>query len=152
MCQKRCFFIGHRDAPATVLSALRKAIETQIVAYGVTDFLVGNYGNFDRLTAHALLEAKKKNPHITLSLLLPYHPSESSVECPEGFDNTYYPPGMETVPRRLAIVRANQYVIDHVNSLIAYVRHPASNARKLLEYAQKRERQGSLKIFMLEEP
>ena len=45
---------------------------------------------------------------------------------------------MEYVPRRLAIVRANRYMIDHVDFLIAYVWHPASNAQDLMEYAQKK--------------
>ena len=45
---------------------------------------------------------------------------------------------MEKVPRRLAIVRANRYMVDHVDYLIAYAWHPASNARDLTKYAQKK--------------
>ena len=62
------------------------------------------------------------------------------MELPPGFDNTFYPHGMEKVPRRLAIVRANRYMIDHADYLIAYVWHPGSNAKNLLEYAKKREK------------
>ena len=40
-----------------------------------------------------------------------------------GFDGTYYPPDMERVPRRVAIVRANRYMVNHVNYLIAYAWH-----------------------------
>ena len=72
MCKKRCFLIGHREAPESILTPLQKAIETQILEYGVTEFIVGKYGNFDRLAARALLHAKKKHPGLTLSLLLPY--------------------------------------------------------------------------------
>ena len=72
-------------------------------------------------------------------MLIPYHPSEQPVELPAGFDNTFYPPGMEKVPRRLAIVRANRYMIDHADHLIAYVWHPGSNARKWVEYAQRKK-------------
>lgn len=135
---KSCFFIGHREASEDVLPALRQAIESHIVHHGVTEFIVGNYGAFDRMAAHALLDAKIRYPHIILTLLTPYHPSERQVRLPEGFDNTFYPPGMENVPRRFAIVHANRYIIDHVDHLICYVWHPASNARNLLEYAQKR--------------
>lgn len=56
---------------------------------------------------------------------------------------------MEKVPRRLAIVRANRYVVDHVDYLIAYAWHSASNARELAEYAQKRERKGLITVTML---
>lgn len=136
---KSCFFIGHREASSEILPALQNAVEQHIVEYGVTEFIVGHYGGFDRLAARAVIDAKAQHPEITLSMLIPYHPVERPVELPYGFDNTFYPPGMEKVPRRLAIVRANRYVVDHVDHLIAYVWHPGSNARELVEYARKRE-------------
>ena len=39
------------------------------------------------------------------------------------------------MPRKFAIVRANRYMVEHVDYMIAYVWHPASNARDLVEYA-----------------
>lgn len=50
----------------------------------------------------------------------------------------FYPPGMEKVPYRAAIVAANRYVVDHVDYLITYAWQPGSNARSLMEYARKR--------------
>lgn len=135
---KSCFFIGHREASAEILPALAEAIEQHIAEYGVTEFVIGNYGAFDRMAAKAVMEAKKNHPEITASLLVPYHPAESPIKVPDGFDNTFYPPGMEKVPRRLAIVRANHYMVDHVDYLIAYAWHPASNARELVAYAQRK--------------
>lgn len=135
---KSCFFIGHREASLEVLPALTGAVEQHIVDFGVTEFIVGQYGGFDRMAAKAVIAAKELHPEITLSMLIPYHPAERPVELPPGFDKTFYPPGMEKVPRRLAIVRANRYVVDHVDYLIAYAWHPASNARDLMEYAQKK--------------
>ncbi len=136
---KSCFFIGHADASSNVFPALLTAVEQHITEYGVTEFVVGNYGAFDRMAARAVIVAKEKHPEIILSLLLPYHPAERPVETPEGFDNTFYPPNMEKVPHRFAIVRANRYMVSHVDYLICYVWHTCSNARNLLEYA---ERQG----------
>ena len=138
MIAKSCFFIGHREANEEIYAALRAAVEQHIVEYGVTEFIVGHYGGFDRLAARAVIEAKKTHPEVTLTLLLPYHPAERPIEAPEGFDGTYYPPGMERVPRRVAIVRANRYMVDHVDYLIAYAWHPASNARELVEYVKIR--------------
>lgn len=146
---KSCFFIGHREASSEILPALRKAVEQHIVEYGVTDFIVGHYGGFDRIAAKAVTAAKERHPEITLSMLIPYHPAEQPMELPSGFDNTFYPPGMEKVPRRLAIVRANRYMIDHADYLIAYAWHPASNTWNLLEYARKRERKNLLVISLL---
>ena len=68
------------------------------------------------------------------------------MAAPEGFDGTYYPPDMERVPRCVAIVRANRYMVDHVDYLIAYAWHLGSNARNLPEYARIQEEKHSIKI------
>ena len=137
MIGKRCFFIGHRDAMQDIVPALERTVEALITAHGVTEFFVGGYGGFDRLAAGAVIRAKRSHPHIALELLLPYHPSERPIEPPNGFDGTFYPPGMESVPHRLAILKANRYMVDHSDCIVAYIRHPG-NARNLLEYARKR--------------
>lgn len=115
-----------------------KEVEHHIVEYGVTEFIVGHYGGFDRMAAKAVIAAKVQHPKITLSMLIPYHPAEQHIDIPAGFDNTFYPPGMENIPRKFAIIRANRYMVDHVDCLIAYVWHPASNARNLVEYAKQK--------------
>ena len=146
---KSCFFIGHRETSIEVIPALSEAIEWHITEYGVTEFIVGNYGGFDHMAAKAVIAAKERYSDITLSMLIPYHPAERPMELPQGFDNTFYPPGMERVPRKFAIVRANRYIVDHVDYLIAYAWHPASNARDLIEYAKKREQRNLISVTIL---
>lgn len=133
-----------------MLPILTQVVEKHISEYGVTEFIVGGYGGFDHLAAKAVISLRQQYPQITLSLLIPYHPAERPVETPSGFDNTYYPPGMEKVPRKLAIVRANRYIVDHVDYLIAYAWHSASNARDLVEYARKLEAKGQISVTLLE--
>ena len=140
-----CFFIGHRDAPDSILPSLSAAIEARIVEDGVDQFVAGNYGRFDSLAAQAVRKAKKQHPDILLFYLRPYHPVERPF-TPSGYDGSFYPPGMETVPRKLAIVRANRYMVDNSQFLIAYARYSASNAWKLTEYARKREKKGLLHV------
>lgn len=146
---KSCFFIGHQEAGTEILPALEEAIEKHISEYGVTEFIVGHYGGFDCLAARAVISAKKCHPEVRLLMLIPYHPAERPIETPPGFDGTFYPPGMESVPRRYAIVRANRYMIDHVDYLIAYVWHPASNSQRLVENALKREVKGQIVVTIL---
>ena len=129
-----CFFIGHREADDELLPALAAAVERHITEYGVTSFIVGRYGNFDKLAARAVIDAKKRHPEVTLTLLLP-HPMS---RIPAGFDGTFTPPGIETVSRRFAIVYANRYMIAHSDWLIAYVTHAGSNAARYLALAQAR--------------
>ena len=149
MDTKSCFFIGHREASEEICSVLYAAVEQHIVEYGVTEFIVGHYGGFDCLAASAVKEAKRFYPEVKLALLLPYHPAERPNPTPDGFDGTFYPPGMESVSSKAAIIRANRYVVDHVDYLIAYTWHPASNAQELVEYARKRRRNLCLSITLL---
>jgi len=138
MRRKRCFFIGHRDTPHEVFELLRAAVEKHIVEYGVTEFIVGHYGGFDSMAAKAVIVAKKKHPHVSLLLLLPYHPAEHPIETPEGFDSTYYPEGMETVPRNVAIIRSNRYMVDHASLLIAVFDGTAGGTQYTMQYAMQR--------------
>ena len=134
---KSCFFIGHREADESLLPILTAAIERLITEEQVLYFYVGGYGGFDRIAATAVKRMKLHHPEITLMLVLPYHPGERPIETPYGFDGTYYPEGLEKVPRRYAIVRANEIMVKQSDWLLSYVRHGASNSRRILEYARK---------------
>lgn len=145
---KTCFFIGHHDAPDGLLPFLITEVERHIAECRVGEFVVGHYGNLDALAATAVKEVKRHYSDLRLTLLLPYHPGERIIELPDGFDGSFYPP-MERVPKRLAIVRANRWMVDHSDHLIAYTWHPASHARNLAEYAQKRAERGLIHVTQL---
>ena len=145
-----CFFIGHRDAGWELMPKLEAEVKRHISELGVTEFIVGQYGAFDRMAARAVLNAKTEYPAIRLTILLPYHPGERNIRAPKGYDGTLYPPGMEQVPHRYAIIRANMYMVEHSDYLIAYVWHPASNARDLLYYAKTREKRGLIQITCMD--
>ena len=53
------------------------------------------------------------------------------------------------MPKRAAIIRANRYMVEHSEYLIAYVKHSVSNARELVEYAQKWEKRGMIQVAIL---
>ena len=143
---KSCFFIGHRDADERLLPRLELVVDRLIQEDGVRYFYVGGYGGFDRLAAAAVRRMKQKYPDITLMLVLPYHPAERPTEAPEGFDRTYHPDGLESTPKRYAIVRTNKIMVDACDWLVCYVRHGAGNSRKLLEYTQRRAARGLIQI------
>ena len=143
---KSCFCIGHREADERLLPRLELTIERLIEEENVRYFYVGGYGGFDRIAAIAIKQAKQKYPDTTLMLVLPYHPAERPVEIPNGFDGTYYPDGLENTPRRYAIVRTNKIMVDTCDWPVCYVRHGASNSRNLLEYAQRRAKNGLIQF------
>lgn len=146
MDRKTCFFIGHRDAPEDIRERLLAAIERHITDYGVTEFVVGRYGRFDALAAAAVRVAKKAHPDIKLVLFLPYYPTADAARMIHGYDATLFPPGMETVPKPLAIVKANEYMIRNSQFLICYNTGSVGNTRRLVALAAAREQKGLLRI------
>ena len=64
MYNKSCFFIGNSRTPNSVKGELKAVVEKHIIEYGITTFIVGHYGVFDRLVATVLREVKKHYPNI----------------------------------------------------------------------------------------
>ena len=143
---KTCFFIGSRYASSSIEQQLMEAVEKHIIEYGVTTFTVGHYGGFDSLVIGVLKEAKKCHKDIKLYLLAPYALTQKK-EIPEGFNGTFYPEGLEKVPFRYAIVQANRYMVQQSDHLIAYP--GMGNSRKIVEYAQGREKKGLIKVTLI---
>lgn len=94
---KSCFFIGHRHADNRIYERLLAAVETHISEYGATDFLVGHYGDFDRMAARAVAEARRIHPGISLAMLLPYYPENRTISVPPIFDGTFIRPAWSSV-------------------------------------------------------
>lgn len=141
-----CFFLGHHDAPEAIQPLVDEAVLRHIRDYGVDEFVMGSYGNFDRMAARAVRNAKARCPELRLTLLLAYYRPEDHSILPPGFDGSLYPEGMESVPKWAAIVRANRYMIQHCDDLIAYDRGQIGNTRKLMKYARRRAEQGLLHV------
>ncbi len=148
MDEKTCFLMGNRYTPTSITEQLADVVEQHIKEYCVTTFTVGRYGSFDGLAKKVLRKAKKRHKNIKLYLLAPYALIQQA-ETPIDFDGTMYPDGMETVPKPLAIVQANRKMVEHSDYLITYCHNPAGNTQKIVEYAQKREKKGLIKVTLL---
>lgn len=144
-----CFFIGHRETGMDVFPALADAVEQHIAEYGVTDFYVGHYGGFDGLAAQAVKEARARYPYIRLTLVLPYHPAIRPISTPKGFDGTFYPWQDENIPKRLAIIKTNQRMVDSCDYLITNAYHFLGGTGQIVEYARKQEAKKQIKVTNL---
>ena len=147
---KLCFMFGHSTAPVDILPEIENAVEHMYTEHGIRSFVVGRYGSFDRLAGQAVKNRKKAHSDISLRLLLPYHPALRPFTAPEGYDGTLYPEGMETVPPRFAIAKANQLMVKDADAVICYVKHPG-NTEKLLQMALAQKRKRGLVVWNIVE-
>ena len=138
-----CTFAGHRNISATreLLSALRKHIEILITKENVSEFLVGNYGDFDFLSTKTVRELKKVYPHIKLILVIPYLTkaiNEYKEQFYEKYDSILIADIPLSTPKNLRIIKSNQYMVDKADFLICYANHGWGGASQTVDYAKKK--------------
>lgn len=130
-------FCGHSEIYGRddVASWLRSICE-QLISEGAQTFYLGGYGAFDHLAAETLRKLKPAYPQIRTILVLPYLNSSMPTD---GYDESVYPP-LESVPRRFAIVRRNEWSVQQADVVVAYVTHGWGGAAKTLQYAQRKHK------------
>ncbi len=137
-----CYFAGHSDISGErgLFEQVVKTITTLIEEEGVTEFWVGNYGGFDRLSAKAVREVKKSHPEIELNLIIPYLTKEINEYCKEyqkNFDNIIVADIPENTPEKFKILKTNQYAVNNSDYLVCFVRYPFGGAAKTLDFAKR---------------
>ncbi len=130
-------FCGHRDVfdPEAVGAWLNETAE-ELIREGADCFYLGGYGQFDTLAAAVVRKQKERHPQIRSVLVLPY--LDRTFDAAD-YDETIYPP-LENVPRRYAITRRNEYMVDRADVIVAYVIHSFGGAYKTLCYAQRKKK------------
>ena len=129
-----CCFFGHRDTPSHIADQLTPLLRRLIEETGVTRFLVGKEGAFDRMVASALAQLKKEHPSVRCYIVLAYMQKNQSEPLPL---ETIYPEGLESVPKRFAIDRRNRWMLKQSDIMVCYVRNSIGNAARYLEIAKK---------------
>lgn len=126
-------FFGHRDAPDSVRPILRQTVLNLIETEGVTHFLVGNEGNFDRMVHGVLEEISRKNSFLQYDIVLAYLPRDESPLM--QMERTLYPEGLECVPKRFAISKRNLWMLERSDFAVCYVSTTVGNSYRLMETA-----------------
>lgn len=128
-------FCGHRDLENKddIETKLYYTIEN-LINYGASSFYIGNYGNFDYLAAKTVKKLKNKYPHIKSINIIPYIDTKTNYDL---FDYSEYP-SLETTPKRLAIIKANEYLVNKCEVIVAYIRNKHGGAYTTYNYAKKK--------------
>ena len=108
-----------------------------LIRRGADDFLLGGYGGFDACAASVVWELKKQYPAIRSTLVLPYLDREVDAA---KYDTTLYPP-LEQVPRRFAISKRNENMVNKADIVVAYVTHDWGGAAATLAYAKRKKKE-----------
>ena len=140
-----CIFCGHSRlyGQTDIVKEMCLTVAEELIVSGAVDcFLIGNYGDFDNIAASVCLTLKKKYPQISVNLVLPYyrpHLDEYDKERYARFDSVITPE-LEETPHRYRIIKANEYMVDQADTVIAFVRYDGG-AAKTLAYAKRRKKQ-----------
>ena len=140
-----CIFCGHSRlyGQTDLIKEKCLTVVEELIVSGIADcFLIGNYGDFDSIAASVCLTLKRKYPQISVNLVLPYyrpHLDEYDKERYARYDSVITPE-LEETPHRYRIIKANEYMVDQADTVIAFVRYDGG-AAKTLAYAQRRKKQ-----------
>ena len=127
-------FFGHKDTPKSIEPVLRSTIIELIEKQNVTEFYVGNQGNFDIMVHRQLRELSLIYP-INYSVVLAYMPNKNN-----GSENTIYPEGLESVPKRFAISHRNKWMINQSDIVVTYVARSFGGAWQFKLTADKKRK------------
>ncbi len=140
----RCCFAGHSEIyDVNVEEITRIAAVKLIEECMVREFWVGNYGQYDKLAASIVRKLKKQYTHIKLVLVIPYltkEINENAFEYKNKYDEIIVADIQPNTPVRYRLLKANEYMIDKCEYLLAYVKHSWGGAAKTLKYAQRKQK------------
>ena len=136
-------FCGHSDFLFSdeEKEKLKQILINEITKNPTCKFYLGGYGNFDGLCLRTLKELKNDFPEIELIFITPYlDKNYSKLEFAKyHYDDVIFPP-LESVPRKFAILKRNEWMVEETDLVIAYVMYSWGGAVKTLEYAKRKKK------------
>lgn len=127
-------FFGHKDTPKEIEPTLRTALVDLIEGFGVTEFYVGNNGNFD-IMVRRQLEDLSHSYTLDYYVVLAYLPVKNSEH--KDSINTIFPEGIEAVPKRFAISFRNKWMIQHSDVVVTFVTRNFGGAWQFKKMAER---------------
>lgn len=133
--ENTAIFIGHGECFGVTTKEVNNAIE-ELIKCGVTVFMSGGQGGFDRLCAGCVYHLKEQYPTLINCLVIPY--LNFNIFNKDLFDEIIYPDGFEKYHYKTAIPARNRFLVDSAAYAICYVNHGWGGAAKTFERAIKK--------------
>ena len=131
-------FCGHSQLPSwerdDIVKELKETLDA-LIHMGARVFLFGGYGEFDILCAEVIQGLSHKYSHIISILVLAY----TNYRFDKSLYDYWEYHTSEHLPRKYAIPKRNQYMVDRADAVVSYVRH-SGGASRTLDYAEKRHK------------
>lgn len=136
-------FFGHSNCLFNddIKKQLKNILLDEIIKNPTSKFYLGGYGDFDGLCLRTLRELKYDFPIIEILFITPYlDKNYSKLELAKYYyDDVIFPP-IESVPRKFAILKRNEWMVEQADLVIAYVKYSWGGAAKALEYAKRKKK------------
>ena len=132
---KTAVIIGHSECREISEAAVKTAVE-QLINSGVTLFLSGEMGGFDRLCAGAIHRIKKIHPEICSDIVIPY--LSFRIFERNYFDHIIYPEGFEKYYFKAVIPARNAYMVRNSGFALCYINHGWGGAAQTYRQAVKK--------------
>lgn len=136
-------FCGHSNCLFNddIKKQLKTILGNKIIKNPTCKFYLGGYGDFDELCLRTLRELKHDFHTIEILFITPYlDKNYSKLEFAKNhYDDIIFPP-IESVPRKFAILKRNEWMVEQADLVIAYVMYSWGGAAKTLEYAKRKKK------------
>ena len=139
-------FVGHAFIPSEELvkNRVKDVLRANVKKDEPVRFYIGGYGDFDKISALCCKDLKNELSDVEIILVIPYlsfskEGKIGSLIESGAYDTTLFPP-IENVPKRFAISRRNEWMIENSDLIIAFVKNSYGGAFKTLTFAKRRKK------------
>ena len=134
-----CTFFGHSECYGLDAVTLWSTIE-DLIKQGVTEFLVGNQGQFDAMVRNCLKSLQQQYPDIRYTVVLAYDALSRAIHhlWDMGIWDTMYPEGIECVHPKFAIDWRNRFLISSADVCLCFINRTFGGAYKFAHMAKPR--------------
>ena len=123
---RSCTFFGHRNFNINAVPLILNTIRVLIENEDVDVFFIGNNGAFDA-SVISTLDKLRSSYNFKAYIVLPSYSPFSKCSATDLPFNTIIPDGLERIPKKFAILKRNEWMINHSDFIVTYVRHEAGS-------------------------